>query len=128
MRYLLIALMSVAFLVACGNKVDHQAMNHAEHDMGKMEMAKAEKVDTEKRIYYTCPMDEHKHVHSREAGKCPECSMDLVEGVLTTEDQMEYWGCPMLTHSHVRETESGRCDECKMMLKPMRLKKGAVQS
>ena len=32
----------------------------------------------DKVMYYTCPMKSHKHIHSQEAGKCPECGMNLV--------------------------------------------------
>ena len=66
-------------------------------------------------------MESHKHIQSAEPGKCPECGMKLVAGVITSESQKEYYGCPMLIHSHVRSEKPGKCDECGMKLMPMRL-------
>lgn len=120
MKYILTIGVTAVFLVACGGQKDTSHTDKKERPMH--EAADHAMAEGERLIYYTCPMDSHKHVHSREAGKCPECSMDLVEGVVTTEEQMEYWGCPMLIHSHIRHDEAGTCAECKMKLKPMRLK------
>ncbi len=89
--------------------------------MGKMTNSGEEKI-----IYYTCPMDSHKHIRSREAGKCSECGMDMVAGVITTEDKADFYGCPMLMHSHIRSDKPGLCDRaggCGMNLEPMRLVK-----
>lgn len=72
-------------------------------------------------IYYTCPMESHKHVHSDQPGSCPECQMALVRGVTTSVENREFYGCPMETHSHIRRNEPGTCSECSMTLKPMRL-------
>ena len=88
-----------------------------------MAMEGVEKKAGEKLIYYTCPMPAHKAVHSDQPGKCPECSMTLVEAVVTDTTDMQFWGCPMPTHSHVRLEKSGDCPECGMKLKPMRLVK-----
>ncbi len=85
-------------------------------------VAKHTAPQSEKLIYYTCPMDSHKHVHHREPGQCEECGMKLVAGVITSEDNKDYYGCPMLIHSHIRSDQSGSCNECGMKLKPMRLK------
>ena len=74
-------------------------------------------------IYYTCPMESHKHVHSAQPGTCPECQMVLVRGVTTSVENKEFYGCPMETHSHIRLSEPGTCPECTMALKPMRLDK-----
>jgi len=120
MKYLLMIVLLAAFVIGCGAEKETPATNHDGHNHAAMEKVEAS-ADEEKMIYYTCPMESHKHVHSREAGKCPECEMTLVPGVVTAEDKMEYWGCPMLIHSHIRHEESGRCEECKMELKPMRL-------
>jgi len=95
-----------------------------EKGSGKMQRTNTEsvmKIGNERLIYYTCPMDSHKHVHSGEAGKCPECGMKLVAAVITSEAQMEYYGCPMETHSHVRSDKPGKCNECSMKLRPIRL-------
>ena len=81
----------------------------------------AQVADYERIIYYTCPMDEHKHVHSDKPGKCTECDMALVPGVITQMDKAEYYGCPMLIHSHIRSEAPGKCAECGMELMPMRL-------
>ena len=108
-------------LAACGKTDDHAGHNHAMADMKKETNAKVE--ETERVIYYTCPMDEHKHVHAREPGNCTECGMAMVAGVITSEEKMEYWGCPMEAHAHVRLDAAGTCEDCGMQLKPMRLKK-----
>ena len=77
----------------------------------------------ERVIYYTCPMDSHKYIHHREPGKCEECGMELVAGIVTNEEKMAFYGCPMLLHSHVRQDSAGQCNECGMTLMPMRLVK-----
>ncbi len=119
MKYLIAAIVIMAMMIGCGGQKDAPAMKSESH--AGMQMAKAE-ASGEKLIYYTCPMESHKHIHSAEPGECGECNMKLVPGVITTEDKMEYWGCPMLIHSHIRHDAAGRCAECKMELKPMRLK------
>jgi len=108
---------------SAANQTDqHQNMNgNMNHD--QMAMEGVEKKAGEKLIYYTCPMPAHKAVHSDQPGKCPECSMTLVEAVVTDTTEMQFWGCPMPTHSHVRLEKSGDCPECGMKLKPMRLVK-----
>ncbi|NIA18474.1 MAG: hypothetical protein GWO85_00090 [Simkaniaceae bacterium] len=73
-------------------------------------------------VYYTCPMASHKHIHSSEPGKCPECGMALVAVEITTAEEADFYGCPMESHSHVRSDKPGTCDECGMKLKPMKLK------
>jgi len=121
MKYAIAALMMSLMLFGCGKKDEH-----AGHDHGEMQMDKSDKMlatQAEQVIYYTCPMDEHKHVHGAEGGQCTECSMALVPAVTTTTDKMEYYGCPMEAHSHVRQDEAGTCEDCGMKLKPMRLKK-----
>ncbi len=99
-------------LSACGGKKD----SHEGHDHAKKEITE------EKLVYFTCPMESHKHVYSREEGSCLECGMKLVAGVLTSEEKKDYYGCPMLIHSHVRSDKPGKCDECGMKLMPLRLK------
>lgn len=106
--------------LACDKKDDHKAESH-EHESHDMTQQVAG--DNEKVVYYTCPMESHKQIHAKEPGKCPECGMEMVAGVITTVENMEYYGCPMLSHSHVRKEKPGKCDECGMMLKPMRLVK-----
>ncbi len=120
MRYLFILTIAL-FLFACGQKEEAKTEDmHQYHSMDKTEMAD---MAEEQVIYYTCPMAEHKHIHSAQPGQCPDCGMELVAGVVTSEDKMEYYGCPMLTHSHVRFDSAGTCAECGMELKPMRLVK-----
>ena len=94
-----------------------------QNDLMETEQVEAGEGLVEEVIYYTCPMEEHSHIHSSEAGECPECGMALVAAVETTEENAEFYGCPMEEHSHVRSSEPGRCPECGMFLKPMRLKK-----
>ena len=72
-------------------------------------------------IYFTCPDANHSHIHSLEAGNCPECGKVLVRAVVTTKENIEFYGCPMEIHSHIRTSEVGKCPECGMNLKPMRL-------
>lgn len=118
MKYVMMLMLIAAFTVGCGGEKQEPAMSHDTHSA----MAKAAApTGEEKLIYYTCPMTEHKHIHSPEPGECPECQSALVKGVVTAEDKLEYWGCPMLIHSHIRHDTPGRCAECKMELKPMRL-------
>ncbi|KAA3618766.1 MAG: hypothetical protein DWQ05_07335 [Calditrichaeota bacterium] len=114
----ILILLAVFVVFGCENKDDHMAEKADAHDSMAEVAGKGEKL-----IYYTCPMESHKHIHSKEAGKCPECQMEMVAGVVTSDEQKEYYGCPMLTHSHVRKEEAGKCEECGMFLKPMRLVK-----
>jgi hypothetical protein len=125
MRYLFILSFSL-FLFACGQK--DQAQTEDTHQDHAMMQSDTTQMAAEQVIYYTCPMEEHKHVHSAEPGKCPECGMDLVAGVVTTEDKMEFYGCPMLAHSYVRSDTAGTCPDCGMELKPMRLVKPTSES
>lgn len=83
----------------------------------------SDSVKGDKVMYYTCPMETHKHVHSQEAGKCPECGMELRAVVEGDENNMDFYGCPMVEHSHVRSDQPGKCDECGMDLMPMLLEK-----
>lgn len=119
MKYIGLSLFLSLFLIGCGSKEAPPEQPQEKMDMQATSMA----VDGERVIYYTCPMEEHKHVHSKEPGTCTECNMQLVAGVVTSEENMAYYGCPMLIHSHIRHSEPGRCEECRMELKPMRLKK-----
>ena len=114
--------LSFLFLVGCSEKKEAEQHMHSEQEK-KMDMTGMDKTTDEQIIYYTCPMEEHKHIHSDKAGKCPECNMDLVAAVTTDGDNKEYYGCPMEVHSHVRHQEPGKCPECSMELKPMRLTK-----
>lgn len=91
-------------------------------DMKEMKGMKGMKMDDDA-LYYTCPMESHKHIHSSEPGNCPECGMKMVAVEITTEAEAEFYGCPMESHSHVRSDKPGNCPECGMTLKPMRLKK-----
>ena len=119
MKYLVVIVLSAGLLISCSSEEVAPAAK------AEMKMAKHSAGDGERLIYYTCPMESHKHVNSKEPGACPECNMEMVPGVVTSEAQMEYYGCPMKIHSHIRHEEAGRCEECKMELKPMRLKKSA---
>ncbi|MCF7797699.1 MAG: hypothetical protein K9N11_08950 [Lentisphaeria bacterium] len=117
-------------LVGCSGKKDdsaashdHQQMNNTMTHDAEMSAEMSGKQAGERFIYYTCPMPEHKHIHSKEPGQCTECGMPLVQAVVTDTAQMEFWGCPMEAHSHVRHENSGKCPECGMNLKPMRLVK-----
>lgn len=110
-------------LLACGGKktADEQTKQEVQA-VSTHEMPDSEIEDNV--MYYTCPMESHKHVHSQEAGNCPECGMALVAVVVVgDENNMDFYGCPMPVHSHVRSDQPGKCDECGMDLMPMRLEK-----
>lgn len=137
----IILLIGLAFLIAaCGGKKSNDQsssmpMNQKQdetmkmdsgdmqmHD-GNMDMPDQSMGKNEAHVYYTCPMETHKHVHSNKPGDCPECEMKLVEAVTTDAEHADFYGCPMESHSHIRSDKPGKCDECGMTLKPMRLKK-----
>jgi rubrerythrin len=131
MQRLWIGLITIGWLglVACGGKqvadksqtTEKPAVEQPAKAMemeGAMEMTKEENV-----VYYTCPMESHKHVHSAEPGNCPECGMKMVPVVIAEEGEPDFYGCPMESHSHVRSDQPGKCPECGMTLKPMRLGK-----
>ena len=67
---------------------------------------------------WSCPM--HPEVVEHEAGRCPECGMDLEERPATDEElslhepQPGQYTCPM--HPEVIQDEPGRCPECGMFL------------
>ena len=117
MKYFLIfgVMLLVAFY-GCGEQ--KQAQTTSESEMMQHNDEKSSKI-----YYYTCPMDEHKHVHSNKPGKCSECNMDLVAATQVTAEIYDYYGCPMETHSHIRHDKAGICEECGMQLEPMMLKK-----
>ncbi len=108
---ILIVVSVILFAFGCEKKDDHATMKNEGHTAQQ----------EERLIYYTCPMDSHKHIHDRNPGKCTDCGMTLVAGVITSEQKMDYYGCPMLTHSHIRSEKDGNCGQCGMKLKPMRL-------
>lgn len=74
---------------------------------------------SEKIYYYTCPMENHKYVHSDKPGNCPECGMKLVAVVAAEQDSAGYYGCMMPEDSDVRSDEPGNCPKCNMKLVPM---------
>jgi hypothetical protein len=127
----ILIIFSLLLIAACG-KTDQvsevkqgaamaQSQEHQGDDMAMHN--EPEIADDERLIYFTCPMDSHKHISHVDPGKCEECSMDLVAGVITTKDKMDYYGCPMLIHSSVRQDSEGTCEDCGMKLMPMRLVK-----
>ena len=129
MRHLLFIVLPL-FLIsfACSQEKQDKANMKTDKQMKEMDHSAMQKADSmqmvdEKIIYYTCPMEVHKAVHSDKPGKCPECGMALVPAVVTTKEMAEFYGCPMEAHSHVRSDKPGKCPECGMELKPMRLKK-----
>jgi membrane fusion protein, copper/silver efflux system len=77
-------------------------------------LAPEAEVTTEASVAWTCPM--HPEVHEHEAGRCPECGMDLVEMEDTPHEALPgQYTCPM--HPEVISEEPGRCPECGMFLK-----------
>ncbi len=75
----------------------------------------------EKTYYFTCPMEDHKHIASDTPGDCPECGMRLVAANESKPDSVDYYGCPMPEHSHIRHEKPGKCEECNMDLQPIHL-------
>ena len=75
-----ILLVMLLLLLACGSKKTAEEQTTLEvpaisnHEM-------SDSIIGNKIMYYTCPMKSHKHIHSNEAGKCPECGMELVAAV-----------------------------------------------
>lgn len=123
MRILILtSVLSILLIVGCRQKEETTARGQNKN-MQESKTAETNLAVEEKLIYYTCPMESHKHIHSDTAGKCEECGMKLVQAVITREENAEFYGCPMPSHSHVREDKAGDCKECGMHLKPMRLKK-----
>ncbi|MCK5330831.1 MAG: hypothetical protein KAK01_05455 [Candidatus Marinimicrobia bacterium] len=129
---IIISALALIGLVACGGnkQPEHKMMSGsakttamADHEKMKMEGEMKGMPDQEQLIYYTCPMESHKHIHSIEPGKCEECGMKMVAAVVTTVGNAEFYGCPMEAHSHVRSDKPGVCESCGMKLKPMRLEK-----
>lgn len=116
----LIILSGVLYLFSCSEKSDVKTDSSADKIQHSDSMTGMQENQV---VYYTCPMEEHKHIHSDKPGKCPECNMNLVAAVNASGEDAEYYGCPMETHSHIRHEKAGKCEECGMNLKPMRLVK-----
>lgn len=128
MRYsMFILLLTVIFIWGCAQEKKEQAESQANNQMNMTEesghMMPMDSTSGESIAYYTCPMEEHKHIHSAEPGKCPECNMSLVPVIKTTKEKAEYYGCTMEEDSHVRSDKPGNCPECGMPLQAMRLDK-----
>ncbi len=114
MRYtkLLFLLVIALGIFACGG--EKQKDDHTKtHEM---------MVETTDVVYYTCPMESHKHIHSMEADTCTECEMALIPVVKGNDENHDFYGCPMVEHSHVRSDEPGVCAECGMTLEPLKFK------
>ncbi|MFQ6604024.1 MAG: heavy metal-binding domain-containing protein [Fidelibacterota bacterium] len=109
------------------HKMDGKMMKNMDHDK-MMENMKHKKgmammeSDSEA-LYYTCPMESHKNIHSDEPGKCSECGMALVAVKKATAEKAEFYVCPMASHSNTRSNEPGKCSECGMEMIPAALEK-----
>lgn len=137
-NYISTVLTSVLLLTGCGggegedvqetastkqsSEMAMEAHNHNNEDDG-MSHVSLNLMEGEEVLFYTCPMESHKHIQSDEPGKCSECGMKLVAAVATDTEHKEFYGCPMPEHSHVRSDTPGRCPECRMALKPIRLER-----
>ena len=120
--FFLLGIFSIVFLFSCGQ--DQKSKERSLSEQSQEEKKNNSQIHPdEKLVYYTCPMEEHKHIHSDEPSKCPECNMDMVAVVETTNESKEYYGCSMAEDSHVRHDKPGNCEECGMELKPMRMQK-----
>ncbi|MCJ7801388.1 MAG: hypothetical protein MUP82_03415 [Candidatus Marinimicrobia bacterium] len=119
---LTIIVATILGLVACNSeKTTMDDSKQAEKAKSMEETSK--KMMASAVVYYTCPMESHKHVHSMEADTCSECGMVLIQVVKGTDEDHDFYGCQMAEHSHVRSDEPGTCAECGMDLMPMRLEK-----
>ncbi len=69
-------------------------------------------------VYYTCTM--HPDVRLANAGKCPECGMDLVKKTVKNEakgnksDALTSYVCPM--HPEETSEKPGKCPKCGMAM------------
>ena len=112
-KILTVLSISVFFvLIACSGQSEQKSEHQQKEDTETT-------VAVDKAYYYTCPMEQHKHISSDKPGDCSECGMKLVPVVETTSDSAEFYGCPMPSHSHIRNEEPGNCPECNMKLVPM---------
>jgi len=102
--------LTISILIAC----DRHENTSSAGDKPETSVAQTKTV-----YYYSCPMDEHKHVYNDKPGECPECRQDLATVVAAPTDSVEFYGCPIINHSHVRQDNPGKCEECNMELKPM---------
>jgi hypothetical protein len=119
---LTISVATIFGLVACNS--EKSTMDNSKHGNKKTHVKETSESMTENAVvYYTCPMETHKHIYSVEQGKCEVCGMDLVSVVKGTEEHKDYYGCPMAEHSHVRSDEPGTCAECGMALVPLKFSK-----
>ena len=107
----LIMIMGLVLFIACADKPQTETVQ----DSQSVQQDSVKKV-----YYYTCPMEEHKHIAGDKEGKCPECNMVLVAMCEAPADSAESHGCPMASHSHIRHDKPGKCEECNMDLKPMK--------
>ena len=116
-KILTVLSISVFFvLIACSGQSEQKSEQQHKHESEAT-------VAVAKTYYYTCPMDQHKHIAANEPGDCSECGMKLVAATETEPDNAEYYGCPMPSHSQIRHEKAGKCEECNMKLKPMQLVK-----
>ena len=119
---LTIIVATILVLVACNS--EKTTMDNSKHgDKTIYVKETAESMAENAVIYYNCPMESHEHIHSQEAGKCPECGMNLVAVVEGDVNNIDFYGCPMAEHSHVRSDEPGTCAECGMALVPLKFSK-----
>jgi hypothetical protein len=109
-----LSICTLIVLIACSGQSEQKSEHQHKEDTETT-------VAVDKAYYYTCPMEQHKHISSDKPGDCSECGMKLVAAVETKSDSAEYYGCPMQSHSHIRHEKAGKCEECNMDLKPMKL-------
>ena len=112
---------SLGMLVCGGKKSAEEQTKQEVPAVATHEMY--ESIIVDKVMYYTCPMEDHKHVHNHVAGKYPECGVELVAVVMGDESNRDFYSCPMAEHSHVRNDQPGKCGEGGMELVPIRLEK-----
>ena len=122
MKKIILIILYLTITINCGGGKDTKMKSDDSHIRHTDSIDQSKKIaESEKLIYYTCPMDDHSAEYSSNPGHCSKCGINLAAGVVTEIEKKDFYGCPMLIHSHIREDNPGKCIDCGMKLKPMRL-------
>jgi len=86
---LLVAVVAMVSLSATSCKKDKVDDVKSETEVVDEAKKEAQEVLASNDVLYQCPMDCEKGKSYTEAGKCPECKMDLKEKKVDTEEETE---------------------------------------